>query len=85
MLAKFCDKVMGLLAFEGEPLSWNDIKPYVEHVKKHGIIQFINNYRRLMKRPADILKWGDEVSCVINIIKLCTIASMLLEIVNFLN
>lgn len=56
---------MGLLAFEGEPLAWNDIKPYVEHVKKHGIIQFINNYKRLLQRPCDILKWGDEVEYMI--------------------
>ena len=55
---------MGLLEFEGEPLSWNDVKPYVEHVKKHGIVQFINNYKRLMQRPCDILKWGDEVKYV---------------------
>ena len=53
---------MGLLDFDGESLKWNEIKPYVEHVKEHGIIQFINNYKRLMKRPCDILKWGDEVS-----------------------
>ena len=52
---------MGLLDFEGEPLEWKDLEPYVDHVKKHGIIQFLNNYERLKKRPEDILKWGDEV------------------------
>ena len=52
---------MGLLDFEGEPLTWLEVKPFAQHVKKHGILQFINNYNRLMKRPCDILKWGDEV------------------------
>ncbi|CAK8697356.1 glutamate--cysteine ligase catalytic subunit-like [Clavelina lepadiformis] len=56
---------MGMLEFDGEPLKWNEIKPYVNYVKKHGIIQFLHNYERLMKRPEDILKWGDEVEYMI--------------------
>lgn len=52
---------MGLLDFDGQPLDWAEIVPHVPYIKEHGIIQFLNNYERLMKRPGDILKWGDEV------------------------
>lgn len=51
---------MGLLT-EGSPLSWEETKKLSEHVRKHGIEQFINLYRRLKDRTGDILKWGDEV------------------------
>ncbi|XP_043254726.1 glutamate--cysteine ligase catalytic subunit [Colletes gigas] len=51
---------MGLLS-EGNPLSWEETKNLAEHVRKHGIIQFINLYKRLRDRQGDILKWGDEV------------------------
>nr|CAB3248530.1 glutamate--cysteine ligase catalytic subunit-like [Phallusia mammillata] len=56
---------MGLLDFDGDPLDWKDIEPHVEYVKHHGILQFLNNYDRLMKRPEDSLKWGDEVEYMI--------------------
>lgn len=52
---------MGLLT-EGNPLSWTETKNLAEHVRKHGITQFINSYRRLKDREGDVLKWGDEVS-----------------------
>lgn len=52
---------MGLLT-EGSPLSWEETKELADHVRKHGIIQFINMYHRLKGRQGDILKWGDEVS-----------------------
>eukprot|EP00736_Rhodelphis_marinus_P011572 Rmarinus@m.24135 len=51
---------MGLLT-EGKPLAWNDSKPWLEHVKHHGWIQFLNTYRRLKDRKKDVLMWGDEV------------------------
>ena len=51
---------MGLLSV-GTPLAWKDTKKFAEHVKKHGIIQFINLYRKLKNRHRDTLKWGDEV------------------------
>lgn len=51
---------MGLLT-EGSPLSWEETKKLSKHVREHGIIQFINLYRRLKDRHGDILKWGDEV------------------------
>ncbi|XP_076384766.1 glutamate--cysteine ligase isoform X1 [Megalopta genalis] len=51
---------MGLLS-EGNPLSWEETKNLGDHVRKHGIIQFINLYKRLRDRQGDVLKWGDEV------------------------
>jgi len=51
---------MGLLS-EGSPLSWKETKKLSDHVRKHGIIQFINLYKRLRDRQGDVLKWGDEV------------------------
>lgn len=51
---------MGLLT-EGSPLSWEETKGLANHVRKHGITQFIHLYRRLKDRKDDVLKWGDEV------------------------
>lgn len=51
---------MGLLS-EGSPLSWTETKALAEHVRKHGIEQFINLNKKLQDRTGDVLKWGDEV------------------------
>lgn len=51
---------MGLLS-EGSPLSWDETKALAEHVRQHGIEQFINLYCKLQERTGDVLKWGDEV------------------------
>lgn len=55
---------MGLLT-EGRPLSWEETKALAEHVRKHGIEQFISLYERLRDRQGDILKWGDEVEYIL--------------------
>lgn len=55
---------MGLLS-EGSPLSWEETKALAQHVREHGIEQFINMYARLRDRQGDILKWGDEVEYII--------------------
>lgn len=55
---------MGLLT-EGSPLSWEETKKHVEHVREHGVTQFINLYKRLRDRQGDVLKWGDEVEYII--------------------
>lgn len=55
---------MGLLT-EGSPLSWEETKKHAQHVREHGIIQFINVYKRLRDRQGDVLKWGDEVEYII--------------------
>jgi glutamate--cysteine ligase catalytic subunit len=51
---------MGLLS-EGSPLEWSETKANAEHVRKHGIKQFINLYHKLQDRTKDVLYWGDEV------------------------
>ncbi|XP_050673490.1 glutamate--cysteine ligase catalytic subunit [Leptidea sinapis] len=55
---------MGLLT-EGSPLSWEETKALAEHVRQHGVEQFINLYRKLRDRTGDVLKWGDEVEYII--------------------
>ncbi|KAK3929047.1 Glutamate--cysteine ligase catalytic subunit [Frankliniella fusca] len=55
---------MGLLS-EGSPLSWEETKDLADHVRRHGIKQFINLYHRLKTRTGDVLKWGDEVEYII--------------------
>ncbi|XP_011496435.1 PREDICTED: glutamate--cysteine ligase catalytic subunit [Ceratosolen solmsi marchali] len=55
---------MGLLS-EGSPLNWEETKKLSDHVRKHGIIQFINLYKRLRDREGDVLKWGDEVEYIL--------------------
>ena len=57
---------MGLLT-EGSPLSWPETKELADHVRKHGVIQFINLYNLLKDRQGDVLKWGDEV-CLFSLI-----------------
>ena len=51
---------MGLLSV-GSPLSWEETKKYADHIRKHGIIQFLNIYHKVKERQKDVLKWGDEV------------------------
>ncbi|KAK7467809.1 hypothetical protein BaRGS_00036953 [Batillaria attramentaria] len=51
---------MGLLS-EGSPLSWEETKRHADHVRKHGIVQFLNQYHKLESRTKDVLYWGDEV------------------------
>lgn len=51
---------MGLLS-QGSPLNWEETKKYADHIRKHGIIQFLNIYNKVKDRQKDVLKWGDEV------------------------
>lgn len=51
---------MGLLSL-GSPLNWEETKKYADHIRKHGIIQFLNIYNKVKERQKDVLKWGDEV------------------------
>ncbi|CAL1548977.1 unnamed protein product, partial [Lymnaea stagnalis] len=51
---------MGLLT-QGTPLSWEDTKKWADHVRKHGIKQFLAQYKKLMSRKKDVLYWGDEI------------------------
>ncbi|KAG8928419.1 hypothetical protein FRC02_006912, partial [Tulasnella sp. 418] len=55
---------MGLLAL-GTPLTWEDSKKYVDHVREHGITQFLNIWDRLKTREGDTLLWGDEIEYMV--------------------
>ncbi|XP_020849516.1 glutamate--cysteine ligase catalytic subunit isoform X2 [Phascolarctos cinereus] len=51
---------MGLLS-QGSPLSWEETKRHADHVRRHGILQFLHIYHAVKERHKDVLKWGDEV------------------------
>lgn len=51
---------MGLLSL-GTPLHWNEAKEYADHVRKHGIEQFLNIYHSQKDKKNQSLLWGDEV------------------------
>ncbi|KAH7888688.1 glutamate-cysteine ligase-domain-containing protein [Phlebopus sp. FC_14] len=55
---------MGLL-YLGTPLSWDDAKKYADHVREHGITQFLNTWDKLKDRHGDELLWGDEVEYMV--------------------
>lgn len=52
---------MGLLS-QGSPLSWEETQRHADHVRRHGILQFLHIYHAVKDRHKDVLKWGDEVS-----------------------
>ena len=61
----------------------------IAHVKKHGIIQFLNLYRRFKERYGDRFRWGDEVESMLIVVdsekkevKLALRAFDLLEVLN---
>jgi len=45
----------------GTPLVWDEAKKYADHVRTHGITQFLHIWDRLKDRTGDELLWGDEV------------------------
>jgi glutamate--cysteine ligase catalytic subunit len=51
---------MGLLSL-GTPLKWSEAKQYADHVRAHGIEQFLSIYNRMKDKQKDCLLWGDEV------------------------
>lgn len=55
------DAAMGLLS-QGSPLSWEETQRHADHVRRHGILQFLHIYHAVKDRHKDVLKWGDEVS-----------------------
>uniref|UniRef100_A0A6A7G5Y0 Glutamate--cysteine ligase n=2 Tax=Hirondellea gigas TaxID=1518452 RepID=A0A6A7G5Y0_9CRUS len=54
---------MGLLSV-GTPLAWEDSLEFLQYVKKHGVLQFINKWKRLKTRANDSFLWGDEVEYI---------------------
>lgn len=53
---------MGLLV-EGEPMLPEELKLHLKYIKHHGVIQFLNIWRRLKDVEDDELKFGDEIEC----------------------
>ncbi|XP_073080430.1 glutamate--cysteine ligase catalytic subunit isoform X2 [Manis javanica] len=51
---------MGLLS-QGSPLTWEETQRHADHVRRHGILQFLHIYHAVKDRHKDVLKWGDEV------------------------
>jgi glutamate--cysteine ligase catalytic subunit len=58
---------MGLLSL-GTPLPWNEAKEYADHVRQHGIEQFLNIYHSQKDKQKQCLLWGDEVKTSLVII-----------------
>ncbi|XP_057331276.1 glutamate--cysteine ligase-like isoform X1 [Microplitis mediator] len=46
-------------------LSWEETKEVSEYIKHHGILQFINLYKKYKDRRDDEFKWGDEIEYMI--------------------
>lgn len=51
---------MGLLSL-GTPLKWSEAKQFADHVRSHGIDQFLSIYHKMKDKQKDCLLWGDEV------------------------
>ncbi|KAK7930773.1 hypothetical protein WMY93_007168 [Mugilogobius chulae] len=47
---------MGLLS-QGSPLNWEETKKYADHIRKHGIIQFLNIYNKVEYM---LMEWDDK-------------------------
>lgn len=46
-------------------MEWEDMAVWQEHVRKHGVQQFIRLYNKLKDERGRTLKWGDEVEYII--------------------
>ncbi|KAF5370723.1 hypothetical protein D9758_001829 [Tetrapyrgos nigripes] len=55
---------MGLL-YLGTPLAWDEAKKYADHVRAHGITQFLHIWDRVKDKNGDELLWGDEVEYMV--------------------
>jgi glutamate--cysteine ligase catalytic subunit len=51
---------MGLLVV-GSPLEWEEALEWLNHVRRNGILQFLETYHRVKDIRGDVLKWGDEL------------------------
>ncbi|GKY95326.1 hypothetical protein MPSEU_000494400 [Mayamaea pseudoterrestris] len=51
---------MGLLKV-GNPKSWDDSKKDLKYIRRAGVRQFINTYKRVEHLQGDELLWGDEI------------------------
>ncbi|KAF7315399.1 Glutamate-cysteine ligase catalytic subunit [Mycena indigotica] len=55
---------MGLL-YLGTPMNWEEAKKHADHVRYHGITQFLHIWDKLKNRRGDELLWGDEVEYMV--------------------
>ncbi|CAG8451283.1 2456_t:CDS:10 [Ambispora gerdemannii] len=55
---------MGLLSL-GTPLPWEEAKKHNDHVRLHGINQFLTLYHKLKHKRTACLLWGDEVEYMV--------------------
>ncbi|KAI9337653.1 glutamate-cysteine ligase-domain-containing protein [Pilaira anomala] len=55
---------MGLLSL-GTPLPWSEAKKFSDHVRKHGIEQFLNIYHHHKNVQKQCLLWGDEIEYIV--------------------
>lgn len=55
---------MGLLSL-GTPLPWPEAKPLADHVRYHGITQFLHLWAKIKDRRGDKLLWGDEIEYIV--------------------
>jgi glutamate--cysteine ligase catalytic subunit len=55
---------MGLLSL-GTPLDWPEAQALAEHVREHGITQFLNLWAKIKDRRGDGLLWGDEIEYIV--------------------
>ncbi|XP_057331273.1 glutamate--cysteine ligase-like isoform X2 [Microplitis mediator] len=49
----------------GASLTWEETKEVSEYIKHHGILQFINLYKKNKDTRDDEFKWGDEIEYMI--------------------
>lgn len=45
----------------GKPLEWEDSLPYLNYVREHGVLQFLEIYKKLKDTHRTELKWGEEL------------------------
>lgn len=55
---------MGLLSL-GTPLAWPEAKPLADHIRHHGITQFLSLWSKIKDRRGDKLLWGDEIEYIV--------------------
>ncbi|KAI1289305.1 Glutamate--cysteine ligase catalytic subunit [Halotydeus destructor] len=50
---------------DSDALTWDEIKPNIDHIKRRGLEQFIALYNKYKDRQDDPFKWGDEIEYMI--------------------
>lgn len=55
---------MGLLSL-GTPLDWPETEKLANHIRHHGITQFLHTWDRWVGRKGEPLLWGDEIEYMV--------------------